>query len=154
MRSRVAGPGAPSGRRAGPTTTEPETVLRAAGLRVTAPRRTVLGWLAEHPHATVEEVRVGVRDGHGPISPQAVYDVLRVGVEVGLVRPVHLAGHPTRFERRTDAHHHLVCRRCGRVADAEGVRDRSDCLDTAPPAGFTTDSVEVTYWGTCASCRR
>lgn len=50
--------------------------LRLAGLRVTAPRRSVLQWLVEHPHATAEQIRVGVAGQLGSVSIQAVYDVL------------------------------------------------------------------------------
>jgi len=32
--------------------------LRAAGLRVTAPRRAVLAWLVENPHSTVDAAEV------------------------------------------------------------------------------------------------
>ena len=50
--------------------------LRRAGLRVTAPRRSVLEWLGERPHATVEQLRSGVAQALGSVSTQTVYDVL------------------------------------------------------------------------------
>jgi Fur family ferric uptake transcriptional regulator len=46
--------------------------LRLAGLRVTAPRQSVLQWLAEPPHATAEQIRSGVRQRLGSESTQAV----------------------------------------------------------------------------------
>jgi hypothetical protein len=46
--------------------------LRQAGLRVTAPRQTVLQWLAGHPHATAEQVRCGVVQQLGSVSTQVV----------------------------------------------------------------------------------
>lgn len=129
------------------------TLLRAAGLRATVPRRRVLAWLADHPHTTADQVGRGVRAECGPISPQAVYDVLRAGVEAGLVHRIDLAGHPARFECRTDDHHHLVCRRCGQVADVDGVAGTAACRDTPARAWLAPDTVEVTFWGTCPSCR-
>ncbi len=53
-------------------------LLRAAGLRVTAPRVAVLEVLAEHPHASAEVVVSEVRAELGSVSTQAIYDVLRV----------------------------------------------------------------------------
>jgi Fe2+ or Zn2+ uptake regulation protein len=50
--------------------------LRLAGLRVTAPRQSVLQWLVEHPHATAEQIRAGVAEQLGSVSTQAIYDVL------------------------------------------------------------------------------
>ncbi|MFN2479634.1 MAG: hypothetical protein ABR615_10760 [Pseudonocardiaceae bacterium] len=42
--------------------------LRQAGLRVTAPRQSVRQWLADHPHATAEQVRGGVAQRLGSVS--------------------------------------------------------------------------------------
>lgn len=127
--------------------------LRAAGLRVTAPRRSVLEWLTGHPHATADQVGAGVRATYGSISHQTVYDVLGAGVRVGLVRRIELAGHPARYERRADDHHHLACRRCGRVADVEGVAGPAPCPQTGGTgAGFAVEDVEVTFWGVCPDC--
>jgi Fur family ferric uptake transcriptional regulator len=101
--------------------------LRLAGLRVTAPRQSVLQWLVSHPHATAEQIRSGVTGQLGSVSTQAVYDVLAACTEAGLVRRIEPAGHPARFERRTgDNHHHLVCRSCGHTEDV-------DCAVSARP---------------------
>ncbi|MGH3778830.1 MAG: Fur family transcriptional regulator [Pseudonocardiaceae bacterium] len=74
--------------------------LRRAGLRVTAPRQSVLQWLAEHPHATAEQIRSGVAQQLVSVSTQAVYDVLAARTTAGLVRRIEPAGHPARSERR------------------------------------------------------
>ena len=50
--------------------------LRAAGLRVTAPRVTVLRVLSAHPHSTADTVARYTREILGRVSTQAVYDVL------------------------------------------------------------------------------
>jgi Fur family ferric uptake transcriptional regulator len=108
-----------------------EAALRAAGLRVTAPRRAVLNWLADHPHATADAVGAAVRARLGSVSTQAVYDVLAACVDAGLVRRIQPAGHPARYERRVaDNHHHVVCRRCGATA-GHRLRGRARAL---PPA--------------------
>jgi Fe2+ or Zn2+ uptake regulation protein len=86
--------------------------LRAAGLRVTMPRQAVLTWLARHPHSTADAIAAGVREKFGALSLQAIYGVVRVSTEAGLLRRVEPAGHAARYERRVgDNHHHLVCRR-------------------------------------------
>ncbi|MES1926766.1 Fur family transcriptional regulator [Salinisphaera sp. T31B1] len=128
--------------------------LRASGLRVTAPRRAVLEWLIDHPHATVEQVHLGVAARMGTISKQAVYDVLSACVEANLVRQIKPAGHPARFERRTgDNHHHLVCRGCGRIADTDCRRGTMPCLSPEHDHGFDIDEAEVVFWGLCTECR-
>jgi Fe2+ or Zn2+ uptake regulation protein len=128
--------------------------LRAAGLRVTAPRIAVLDWLAGHPHTTVDQVAAGVRELVGSVSTQAVYDVLGACSGVSLVRRIEPAGHPARFETRTgDNHHHLVCRGCGRTEDVDCVHGSAPCLEPSGTAGFEVDEAEVVFWGLCPECR-
>ena len=74
--------------------TDIRAALRDRGLRVTAPRRAILEWLGERPHATVDDVHRGVVDTLGTISKQAVYDVLSACVDVELVRQIKPSGHP------------------------------------------------------------
>ncbi|WP_216217032.1 Fur family transcriptional regulator [Amycolatopsis aidingensis] len=127
--------------------------LKAAGLRVTAPRVAVLEWLAGHPHTTADQVAVGARELLGSVSTQAVYDVLGACAGAGLVRKIEPAGHPARFETRTgDNHHHLVCRGCGRTEDVDCVHGPAPCLSPSEQAGFAVDEAEVVFWGLCPDC--
>ena len=128
--------------------------LRGAGLRVTAPRRAVLAWLAEHPHSTADAVGTGVRAELGTISTQAVYDVLAACVDAGFVRRIEPAGHPARFERRVaDNHHHLVCRQCGTTRDVDCAVGAAPCLTPSDDHGFAVDEAEVVFWGLCPNCQ-
>ncbi len=127
--------------------------LRAAGLRVTAPRRAVLAWLVEHPHSTVDAIGAGVRAMLGAVSTQAVYDVLGVCTAGGLLRRIEPAGHPARYERRVgDNHHHVVCRHCGRTDDVDCAVGAPPCLEPSDQRGFTVDEAEVVFWGRCPDC--
>jgi Fur family transcriptional regulator, stress-responsive regulator len=128
--------------------------LRGAGLRVTAPRRAVLTWLADHPHSTADAVGTGVRAELGTISVQAVYDVLAAFVDAGLVRRIEPAGHAARFECRVaDNHHHVVCRRCGVTRDVDCIVGATPCLTPLDDHGFAVDEAEVVFWGLCPDCR-
>jgi Fe2+ or Zn2+ uptake regulation protein len=127
--------------------------LRDAGLRVTTPRIAVLRWLAEHPHATADQVAAAVRDDLGSVSTQAVYDVLNAFTRTRLVRRIEPAGHPARFETRIgDHHHHLVCRRCGRTEDVDCAVGPVECLRPGDAAGYAVDDAEVVFWGLCPDC--
>jgi Fe2+ or Zn2+ uptake regulation protein len=129
--------------------------LRGAGLRVTAPRQSVLQWLAEHPHATAEQIRCGVAQRLGSVSTQTVYDVLAATTAAGLVRRIEPAGHPARFERRADDnHHHVVCRSCGHTEDVDCAVSVRPCLTPSDDRGYLLDEAEVVFWGMCPSCRR
>jgi Fe2+ or Zn2+ uptake regulation protein len=50
-------------------------------------------------------------------------------------------------------HQHIVCRRCGTVADADCAAGPAPCLGPSASAGFAIDRAEVTFWGLCPPCR-
>jgi Fe2+ or Zn2+ uptake regulation protein len=136
---------------------DPTAVLRSSGLRVTKQRVAVISALAEAPHSGADAVLGRVRDEVGQVSTQAVYDVLNVLTDRGLVRRIQPAGSSARFELRVgDNHHHLVCRRCGAVADIDCATETAPCLEAADldqhAPGFVVDEAEVTFWGVCSTC--
>jgi Fur family transcriptional regulator, stress-responsive regulator len=72
----------------------------------------------------------------------------------GLVRRIEPAGSAARYESRTGGNHqHLVCRRCGTVADVDCAAGHTPCLEPLASAGFVIERAEVTFWGLCPSCR-
>jgi Fe2+ or Zn2+ uptake regulation protein len=129
--------------------------LRAAGLRATAARVSILAALAARPHAGTEAVIGDVRRELGTVSPQAVYHALGSLAAAGLVRRIEPAGSPALYERRVgDNHHHVVCRGCGAVADVDCAVGRRPCLTPSDAHGYVLDEAEVTFWGLCPDCQR
>jgi len=128
--------------------------LRAARLRVTAPRLGVMGALGAQPHSDTDTVIRAVRRDVGSVSAQAVYNVLAALVEVGLVRRIEPAGSPALYELRVgDNHHHIVCRACGATTDVDCAVGRRPCLTPAETRGYALDEAEVTFWGLCPDCQ-
>jgi Fur family ferric uptake transcriptional regulator len=144
----------PSTGRPSPREQALQDLLRGHSLRVTRPRLAVLAVLAGGGHLEVDEIANRVRTRLDSVSTQAVYDVLSALARVGLARRIEPAGSPARYEARNgDNHHHVVCRRCGVIADVDCVVGRAPCLDPSSPGGFMIDEAEVTFWGLCAACR-
>jgi len=132
---------------------EATRVLREHGVHVTAQRIAVLRVVAGRPHCTADEVAEAVRGEIGAISRQAVYDVLGVLAERGILRRIQPAGSPARYETRVgDNHHHLICRRCGKTVDVDCAVGFRPCLTASDHAGYEIDEAEVVYWGTCPDC--
>ena len=133
---------------------DPADLLRQRGYRVTGQRLTVLRAVSREPHVTADAVAETVWAEMGSISIQAVYDVLGVLVDVGLVRRIQPAGSPARFEARvSDNHHHVICRGCGRVADVDCAAGSAPCLTAVDDRGYEIDEAEVIYWGLCPECQ-
>jgi Fe2+ or Zn2+ uptake regulation protein len=136
-----------------PTTAEFQSILRSAGLRVTRPRVAVLTAVHGSPHADTDSLIAAVRRDSGPVSHQAVYDVLRTLTDVGLVRRFQPEGSVARYETRTgDNHHHLVCRSCGAILDVDCAVGDAPCLTASDDSGYVIDEAEVIYWGRCPDC--
>ncbi|MFB7874614.1 Fur family transcriptional regulator [Nocardia sp. NPDC056064] len=128
-------------------------MLRAASLRVTAPRLAVLSAVHHQPHAETDVIIGRVRESLGTVSQQAVYDVLRVLTDAGLLRRIQPMGTVARYETRVgDNHHHLVCRSCGVIVDIDCAVGDAPCLTVPDDQGFVIDEAEVIYWGLCPDC--
>ena len=129
-------------------------ILRRAGVRVTAPRLSVLAALTDGPsHVSAEAIVTAVRAHVGDTSPQTIYNVLRTLTDAGLIRRIEPAGSPGLYELRVgDNHHHAVCRRCGAIADVDCAVGDRPCLTAVDDSGYEIDEAEVIYWGRCPEC--
>jgi Fe2+ or Zn2+ uptake regulation protein len=128
--------------------------IRAARLKVTAPRLAVLEELTASPHATADQLYDAIRPALPGTSVQAVYGVLSAFTAAGLVRRIEPAGTAALFERRVgDNHHHIVCTHCHSVRDVECVTGEAPCLTPSDTAGYVVQTAEVTFWGLCPDCQ-
>jgi Fur family ferric uptake transcriptional regulator len=133
--------------------TDFERMLRGASLRVTRPRVAVLTAVYANPHADTDSIIGVVRADLGEVSHQAIYDVLRALTAARLVRRIEPAGSVARYESRVgDNHHHVVCRSCGVIADADCAVGEAPCLTASNDHGFAIEEAEVIYWGLCPDC--
>lgn len=134
---------------------DPAEALREKGVAVTAQRLAVMRALEDQPHGTAEAIATAARSHLGAISRQAVYDILSMLENQGLIRRIQPAGSPALYEDRVgDNHHHLICRACGKATDVDCAVGEAPCLKPGRYHGFEIDEAEVIYWGTCADCRR
>ncbi|MGA0332354.1 MAG: Fur family transcriptional regulator [Kiritimatiellia bacterium] len=127
--------------------------LRQAGLQVTAQRLAVYRAVNRFPHALADEICERVRAEIGAVSRQAVYDALNVMTEHGLLRRIQPAGSTARYEKNFDNHHHVVCRRCGKMEDTACAVGHAPCLEALDPRGYRIEEAEVIYWGLCPDCQ-
>lgn len=109
--------------------------------------------LADHPHASADDILTAIQPISESASMQSVYNALNDFADAGLVRRIEPAGHPMLFELRVDDnHHHVICTGCGAVHDVDCAVGHAPCLQPSDDHGFTLTAAEVTYWGLCASC--
>lgn len=125
--------------------------LRAAGLRATAARRSVLAAVAElGGHRTADEVLAAIQASGRPIARASVFNALRDLVTAGMVLPVEVPG-AARYELARAGHHHFVCRTCGTILDVPCAVGDDLCVTPDLP-GARVDEATVVFRGTCPAC--
>jgi Fur family ferric uptake transcriptional regulator len=90
------------------------------------------------------------------VSLATVYRNLGALAEAGEVDALAAPGGETRYRRcrRTEHHHHLVCRRCGRTVEVAETAVERWATQTARRHGFTDVSHAIELHGTCETCRQ
>lgn len=107
---------------------------------------------ASHEHPNAEEVYQVVKQRLPDISLGTVYRNLNQLAQQGELLKICLPGASDRFDARTDAHHHLLCDRCGRLYDIElgdlgGLEARIRGI-----TDFTVTGYQVYITGICQNC--
>jgi Fe2+ or Zn2+ uptake regulation protein len=128
-------------------------LFRANGRKVTAQRQCIFRVLqGDVTHPSAEAVFEAARRDVETISLKTVYQTLNDLSELGEILSLDVGTGMTRFDPNVeDAHHHVVCRRCGKVRDV--YADFPDIsLPDGPDLGFEVGSAEVIFRGLCAEC--
>jgi len=80
-------------------------------------RIEILNFLKDnHSHPTADEVFNAVRKKLSRISKATIYQNLKFLCEKGIIQEVNIKG-VSRFEPNIEAHHHLICKKCGKIMD-------------------------------------
>ena len=129
--------------------------LRAAGRRLTGPRRRILAALAELEHATPDAVADHVAaDGGARLAPSTIYRNFDALQDLGLVSHTHLDHRaPTYHLAEHAGHLHLLCLRCGGMTTAPAAAAASLVRTLAEEADFVADVTHLALYGRCAACR-
>jgi Fe2+ or Zn2+ uptake regulation protein len=127
--------------------------LRDRGQRVTPQRLMIARVVSDlDRHVTAEAVFDEVGRRLPGVSLPTVYATLELLESVGLIHRVATERGAVIYDPRTEQHHHLACRRCGKIADVEAPVEAAALLSAARAAGFAPDQAQVVVRGLCADC--
>ncbi|NOZ80644.1 MAG: transcriptional repressor [DPANN group archaeon] len=122
--------------------------------RLTNQRAIISEYLKEnHDHPSVEEIFKHVKNKLPRISKKTVYSTLHFLCDEGLIQEVEVKG-VQRYEPRSDPHHHVICRACGKIIDIESEELSSHALRVGKQIGdFDVESSNVHFYGMCKECK-
>lgn len=128
--------------------------LEANGQRFTDQRAAVYRYLAAtDKHPTADEVFLGVRGDVPDISLATVYKSLETLAGCGLAVKLAYGDGSSRYDGRTDPHHHARCVSCSRMFDLPGSIGSGDLRMLAHGAsGFTVTGYRLELTGFCDDC--
>lgn len=123
-------------------------------IRFTRQRQAVLEAVrrsSQHPDAS--RVYAEVRQVIPSISLGTVYRSLETLVREGRLVTVGRVGEATRYDARTEHHHHFLCDGCGGVFDLGLELPDLAALAANGSPGFLVREAVVHFHGTCPGCR-
>jgi len=129
-------------------------ILREKGYRLTPQRMMVLEAIeASHDHISAEEIHARARRQYPYINISTVYRTLELLKENGLVTETDLGGGRFLYHPAGKAqHHHLVCRKCGKVRDID-IKVLDNLRDQLRAQySFDAELEHIAIFGTCVRC--
>ena len=137
------------------TPDELTALFRASGRKVTAQRQCIFQVLQDNvDHPSAESVYEAARTQVATISLKTVYQTLNELAEMGEIAALDLGTGTARFDPNVErAHHHLVCRSCGKVRDLDVTFDGLS-VPAGEVQGYEVNSAEVVFRGLCGECRQ
>lgn len=134
--------------------------LKERGYKLTIQRQAVLDVLLDHEnqHLSTEEIYELVKKNHPDIGLATVYRTLLLLDRMELIYKLDLDDGCSRYElnrsREDHRHHHLICMKCGVVAEVE--EDLLGVLEEQIQRknNFIVKDHRVKFYGYCGNCSK
>ncbi len=129
--------------------------LRAAGCRITPPRRAVLEVFAQAgAHLSPDDVLTQARRRHPGVGRATVYRTLDLLTKLGITRPLYGKDGRPLFASIATGHQHAVCSRCDCVVELKATPFHQLARQVARRTGFAIQSQLLEFYGLCRNCQR
>ena len=131
------------------------SALKEHGFRLTPQRVELLRLIAaSEGHPSASQLYERMKDRFPTMSPATVYKTLALLKDIDQVLEIDLRDDRHYDGNRPGPHPHLVCLKCGRIADGD--------LDLGTPAirklerasGYRIVRSDLTFHGLCPTCKR
>jgi Fur family ferric uptake transcriptional regulator len=129
--------------------------LKKHNYKLTKQRKAIIEMIiASRDQLTPTEIYEKVHITNPEIGLVTVYRTLAILFQLGLVCELHTGGDcPTYTIGAPQHHHHLVCRKCGRVFDFTGYHLEELEERLRRESGFRIDDHLLEFIGLCTTCQ-
>jgi len=129
--------------------------LKENGVTLTPQRMAVAEFLSgNRNHPTVDEIHRAIQNRYPTISLATVYSTLELLKELGEIQELSIRKRGKAcFDPNPDIHHHLLCRKCGKIVDIE-FDHPSNCPIMAKENinGCKVEEIQAYLYGICSEC--
>lgn len=133
-------------------------LLRAHGLRCTAPRLAVLSALddsREHGHLTVAQIQQRLTETGHDVDLTTVYRTVSTLVDANVLHALVIDERVTSYGPTDIPHHHAVCTGCGAIDEVPSERLTTALAEARTGSHFALpESAGLTLHGLCPACQR
>ena len=125
-----------------------------ANFKLTNQRAIILEYLKEnYTHPSVQEIFGFVKKKLPQTSKKTVYSNLQFLCNEGLIQDVRVKG-VQRYEPKSNPHHHLICRKCGKIMDIQSEELLSHAMKVGKTLrNFFVESTDINFYGICKKCK-
>ena len=122
--------------------------------KMTNQRAIILEYLKEnYTHPSVEEIFGFVKNKLPRISKKTVYSNLQFLCNEGFIQDVRVKG-VQRYEPKSNPHHHLICRKCGKIIDIHSEELSSHAIKVGKTLrNFFVEFTDINFYGICKKCK-
>jgi len=129
--------------------------LKENGVTLTPQRMAVAEFLNRNmDHPTVDEIHRNIQRRYPTMSLATVYSTLDLLKQLGEVQELSIRKRgEVCFDPNPGLHHHLLCRKCGKILDIE-FDHPSNCPIMAKESidGCKVEEVQAYLYGICSEC--
>lgn len=130
--------------------------MEEKGLKSTSQREDIVNiFFKTNTHISLDELLRKVRRKNSRIGYATVYRTMRLLAECGLALERQFGDNQTRYEHLPDdSHHdHLICVKCGKIAEFANQKIEELQKDIAQKNGFRVINHKMELYGFCARCQ-
>jgi Fur family peroxide stress response transcriptional regulator len=128
--------------------------LKQHGYRLTPQRAAILRIFASSSdHPSIEQVYDQIKEQFPMMSLATVYKTVAVLKDQGEILELAFSNGSTRYDgNHPYPHPHLICVRCHRIIDTEGIPLEKFALEMAKKNGYRLITHRLDIFGICPSC--